>query len=126
MKSSQLSNKAQLVHDRLANGLIPATPVPLDAGGNLHSGAHKSYLSYMAQPPLAGVAVWAHTGRGIMLNRETRSTILRDWRASLPHGVIVAGTGSFSTHFDEATAGAIEMAESAAELGADALLVYPP
>jgi len=80
----------------------------------------------MAQQPIAGVAVWAHTGRGLTLNRDTRSTILRDWRTSLPHRVIVAGTGSLSTDFNEATAGAIEMAESAAELGADALLVYPP
>ena len=80
----------------------------------------------MAQQPLAGVAVWAHTGRGLMLNRETRSTILRDWPASLPHGVIVAGTGSLANDFEKATGGSIEMAESAAEVGADALLVYPP
>jgi 4-hydroxy-tetrahydrodipicolinate synthase len=40
--------------------------------------------------------------------------------------VIVAGVGSRDPNFKHATARALEMAEAAARLGADALLVYPP
>ena len=126
MESLQLSSEAQLVRERLSNGLIPATPVPFDENGSLHIAAHEAYLRYMTQQPIAGVAVWAHTGRGLTLDRKTRVKVLQDWRAALPHSVIVAGAGSQHTALEEATARTAEMAESAAELGADAILVYPP
>ncbi len=112
---------------RLDGGLVAAVPVPLRADGRLHAGGHESYLRYMAAQPVAGVAVWAHTGRGLMLERETADRILSDWRAALPHGVVVAGAGS--RHADDharATADAFEMAERSAALGADALLAYAP
>jgi 4-hydroxy-tetrahydrodipicolinate synthase len=86
----------------------------MDASGRLHPAGHERYLRHMAAQPVAGVAVWAHTGRGLRLDRETAATVLRDWRAALPDRVIIAG------------AGAIEMAEQAAQLGADAILAHPP
>jgi 4-hydroxy-tetrahydrodipicolinate synthase len=106
--------------------LIAATPVPFDEHGKLHEGGHESYLHHMARQPVAGVAVWAHTGRGLMLDRDTARRVLRDWRQALPETVIVAGVGSRDPNFEHATAGTVEMAEAAARMGADALLVYPP
>ncbi|HYU99277.1 MAG TPA: dihydrodipicolinate synthase family protein, partial [Pyrinomonadaceae bacterium] len=119
-------SKAQGVCERMANGLIAATPVPFDEKGKLHEGGHESYLGYMAGQPIAGVAVWAHTGRGLMLDGETAQKILRDWREALPEKVIIAGVGSPERNFEQATAATVRMAESAARSGADALLVYPP
>lgn len=72
MNGFQAVSKAQRVRERLANGLIAATPVPFDEMGKLHEAGHESYLRHMACQPIAGVAVWAHTGRGLML-----TTILR-------------------------------------------------
>jgi len=126
MNSFQYVSKAQGVRERLANGLIAATPVPFDENGKLHEAGHESYLRHMARQPIAGVAVWAHTGRGLMLDGETAQRVLRDWREALPETVIVAGVGSRDPNFEHATSRTVEMAEVAARIGADALLVYPP
>jgi 4-hydroxy-tetrahydrodipicolinate synthase len=67
----------------------------------------------MAEQPVAGVAVWAHTGRGPHLSPQQRSAVLGAWRAALPAKVIVAGANS------------IEMAREAKRGGADALLAFP-
>jgi len=124
MNSFQPLSKS--VRERLANGLIAATPVPFDENGKLHEAGHESYLHYMARQPLAGVAAWAHTGRGLMLDDDTAQRVLRDWREVLPEKVLVAGVGSRDPNFERATARTVEMAEAAARIGADALLVYPP
>ena len=118
---------AENLRARLDGGLVPAVPVTLDAVGRLHAAAHDSYLRHMSRQPVAGVAVWAHTGRGLMLGRGTAAAVLRDWRGALPGKVIVAGAGaSSSARPEEATGHAVEMAECAARLGADAVLAYAP
>jgi len=67
----------------------------------------------MARQPVAGVAVWAHTGRGPHLSDEQRRIVLEEWRAALPGKVIVAGaTGP-------------TMARAAKRGGAHALLAFP-
>src|SRR6266566_3474581 len=110
MNSFQSVSKTQGVRERLANGLIAATPVPFDENGKLHEAGHESYLRHMARQPIAGVAVWAHTGRGLMLEGETARRVLRDWREALPKTVIVAGVGSRDPNFEQATARTVEMA----------------
>ena len=67
----------------------------------------------MAKRNIAGVAVWAHTGRGPHLSRAQRRLVLDTWRAALPTKVIVAGANS------------IEMAREAKGGSADALLAFP-
>jgi 4-hydroxy-tetrahydrodipicolinate synthase len=67
----------------------------------------------MAGQPIAGVAVWAHTGRGPHLSAQQRQGVLAEWRAALPGKVIVAGARS------------VEMAREAKGGGADALLAFP-
>jgi len=68
----------------------------------------------MATQPIAGIAVWAHTGRGRHLSEDQRRVVLEEWRAALPGKVIVAGA-------DGPT-----MARDAKRAGADALLAFPP
>jgi 4-hydroxy-tetrahydrodipicolinate synthase len=118
---------AETLRRRLDGGLIPAVPVTLDAAGRLHPAAHEAYLRHMAAQPVAGAAVWAHTGRGLLLDRETADVVMRDWRAALPGKVLVAGAGAPAGSDPEAaTARSVEMAERAARHGADALLCYAP
>ena len=97
---------------RLAWGLVPAVPVPC-RGAELDETAQRGYARWMAAQPVAGVAVWAHTGRGPHLSGEQRRTVLETWREALPDGVIVAGARDLT------------MAIEARRGHADALLALP-
>lgn len=96
----------------LACGLIPAVPVPF-RGSAIDQAAQHAYASWMARQDIAGVAVWAHTGRGPHLSAEQRRAVLETWRAALRGKVVVAGANS------------PEMARDAQRGGADALLAFP-
>ena len=112
----------------LAGGLIPAAPVMFDREHRFHEGAHEAYVSFMSSQPIAGVAVWAHTGRGLLLDGETARLVLRQWRQALVAKPLIAGVGTANSHAhpEEATSATLAMASAAGEYGADALLVYPP
>jgi 4-hydroxy-tetrahydrodipicolinate synthase len=98
--------------DRLDGGLIPAVPVPF-RGSEIDAAAQHGYARWMAGQPVAGVAVWAHTGRGPHLSGEQRREVLDTWREALPDRVIVAGARD------------IGMAIEARRGKADALLAFP-
>ena len=82
-------------------------------GSTIHETAQSDYAHWMATQIVAGVAVWAHTGRGPHLSPSQRSLVLESWRTALPQKVIVAGANS------------LDMAREAARGGADALLAFP-
>jgi 4-hydroxy-tetrahydrodipicolinate synthase len=98
--------------DRLEGGLIPAVPVPF-RGSEIDAAAQRSYAAWMAAQPVAGVAVWAHTGRGPHLSGEQRRLVLETWREALSDRVVVAGARD------------ITMAIEARRGKADALLAFP-
>lgn len=98
--------------ERIQWGLIPAVPVPF-RGDRLDGQAQREYARWMAAHPVAGVAVWAHTGRGPHLSAEQRREVLEIWREALPDRVIVAGARD------------ITMAIEARRGRADALLAFP-
>ena len=75
--------------------------------------AQHDYGRWMGRQDIAGVAVWAHTGRGPHLSSDQRRLVLDTWRAALPGKVIVAGANS------------MDMAREAERGGADALLAFP-
>jgi len=100
------------VISRLGGGLIPAVPAPF-RGATLAADAQQAYARWMASQDVAGVAVWAHTGRGPQLTSGQRRLVLDCWRAALPNRVVVAGASS------------LEMAREARAAGADALLAFP-
>jgi len=99
----------------LAGGLIPAMPVMFDREGCFHERAHEAYVAFMSSQPIAGAAIWAHTGRGLLLDDETARVVMQQWRQGLPNKPLIAGVGAHPS-----------MAHAAIEYGADALLVYPP
>jgi 4-hydroxy-tetrahydrodipicolinate synthase len=97
---------------RLDGGLIPAVPVPF-RGQEMDGAAQRGYARWMAAQPIAGVAVWSHTGRGPHLSGEQRHEVLETWREALPDRVLVAGARD------------ITMAIEARRGKADALLAFP-
>jgi 4-hydroxy-tetrahydrodipicolinate synthase len=119
---------AKELKEKLTGGLIPAVPVMFDRAHQFQERAHTSYVDYMRRQPIAGVAVWAHTGRGLHLPREVARRVINDWRQGLPDKPLIAGVGADSKHSDpsKATAATLAMAAEAIEGGADALLAYPP
>ena len=125
-----IAHSADSVRNRIDRGLIPAVPVPFDSSGQIASGAQERYARYMAAEPVSGVAVWAHTGRGLNLNRDQRRQVLSVWRSAMgPGKVVVAGVGASAHGITGPTAftdGALAMAQDALDGGADALLVHPP
>jgi len=129
MNQTDKANNVRALRARLDGGLVPAVPVTLDRKGRLDERAHRAYAAWMATQPVAGVAVWAHTGRGLLLDAVAAERVLRDWREALPDRPVVAGAGA-ATRTDESpsacTDRAVRMAERAARLGADAILVYAP
>jgi len=100
------------LNERLDGGLIPAVPVPF-RGTDLDADAQRRYAGWMATQPVAGVAVWAHTGRGPHLSAEQRREVLDTWREALPDRVLIAGARDLT------------MAIEARRGKADALLVFP-
>ena len=100
------------LRSRLEWGLVPAVPVPF-RGGEIAADAQRAYAAWMATQPVAGVAVWAHTGRGPLLSPGQRRVVLDAWRVALPAKLLVAGADS------------VEMARAAQRGGADALLAFP-
>ena len=112
----------------LKGGLIPAVPVMFDREHRFHERAHEAYVSYMSSQPIAGVAVWAHTGRGLLLDPETRKRVMQHWRQAISDKPLIAGVGPALNKFsaENATTASLAMASEAVEYGADAFLVYPP
>src|SRR5690242_6868245 len=121
------ASRAEIVRNRIHHDLIPAVPVPFDAAGHMAEKAQEQYARHMANEPIAGVAVWAHTGRGLLLNADQRRQVLYTWRNLLgPGKVIVAGVGA--SHRDvkdkiKFVDAALSMARDALDGGADAFLV---
>jgi len=111
----------------LAGGLIPAAPVMFDRENRFHEQAHEAYVSFMSAQPIAGVAVWAHTGRGLLLDDDTAQRVIRQWRQAVDKPLI-AGVGARNqfANPEAATNASVAMAAAAANYGADACLVYPP
>jgi len=121
---SQSRASTDQVKAMLTGGLIPAVPVTFDRDLRFHERAHKSYVDYMRTQPIAGVAVWAHTGRGLYLSEEIARKVIEDWREALTDKIVIAGVGS--PNKEQATKETLEMASRAIVSGADAVLVYPP
>jgi 4-hydroxy-tetrahydrodipicolinate synthase len=109
--------------------LIPAVPVPFRADGRIDRNAQARYAAATGALPIGGVAVWAHTGRGLWLSEGQRADVLDDWKSGLggrARLIAAAGAPAGLVAPREALAAARLMAEQAARLGADALLVHPP
>jgi len=109
--------------------LISAVPVPFHADGSIDTSSQRAYARWLADEPVDGVAVWAHTGRGLRLSESQRAYVLECWRETLsPPRFVVAAAGAPHELVDpdQVIVAARSMARQAFNAGADALLVHPP
>jgi 4-hydroxy-tetrahydrodipicolinate synthase len=120
---------AERLVTQLRGTVLPAVITPMDADGTIDQAALERYAEMLTGGPIGGVAVWAHTGRALYLPEPDRARILRTLRAAttLP---VVAGAGvpvhSPADTAPHAISATVAMARAAADLGADAIMVYPP
>ncbi len=115
--------------ETLKERLIAAVPVTFGRDGGIHSAGLERYAEWMAGQSIGGVAVWAHTGRGLRLSDPDGDRVLKAWRRALPAGcslIAAAGARPDRREIPDVIASARSMARRAADLGADALLVHPP
>jgi 4-hydroxy-tetrahydrodipicolinate synthase len=114
--------------EQLRGTLLPAVVTPMDSEGVLAYDALSAYASALTAESIGGVAVWAHTGRGLYLSAADRTRVLQTWRQATDVP-IVAGVGvprSESAHtLQEAADATVAMALQAAAGRADAVMVYP-
>ncbi|TDW15432.1 dihydrodipicolinate synthase family protein [Kribbella kalugense] len=114
--------------ERLRGTLLPAVVTPMDSDGVIAYDALTQYAGVLTTQSVGGVAVWAHTGRGLYLTPADRTKVLETWRAATDVP-IVAGVGvpkaSDAQSLQEAADATVEMALAAAAGGADAVMVYP-
>ncbi|MEU5879891.1 dihydrodipicolinate synthase family protein [Spirillospora sp. NPDC047279] len=114
--------------DRLRGTLLPAVVTPMDERGVVAYDALEAYAARIAAGPVGGLAVWAHTGRGLHLSDDDRARVLSTWRQATS-APIVAGVGvprsAAAATLAEAADETVAMAVRAAGLGADAVMVYP-
>jgi 4-hydroxy-tetrahydrodipicolinate synthase len=100
------------------NGLIPATVLPMDAGGQIDEPALRRYIGWIAEQGPVALAINVDTGEGPHLTHDEKVRILRivDEVTDLP---IVAGLAGPSTD------AAVRQAKDFKAAGADAFLVFP-
>lgn len=125
----KMDPKAAELADRLRGRVLPAVATPMTADGDVHWEALAAYGERLvASAPIGGLAVWAHTGRGLYLSRADRLRVLDTWRATTDLPLVVgagvprdAPAGDFAACV-EAT---VTVASDAVAHGADAVMVYP-
>ncbi|MEU4722938.1 dihydrodipicolinate synthase family protein [Nonomuraea dietziae] len=147
--STAIDTRAARLRDRLRGALVAAAATPMTRSGEVDLDLAESYFHRLVASGADALAVLAHTGRGPFLPADVRrGLILRARRAGVPVIVGVGGSGGPDPHAvhsqsaatpsgQEAPAGAaaassaevvertVADAMTAAELGADGLLLFP-
>ncbi len=78
--------------ERLRGTVLPAVFTPMDSTGVIAYDALSAYAGAIATQEVGGIAVWAHTGRGLYLSATDRTRVLETWRQATT-APIVAGVG---------------------------------
>jgi len=105
----------------LSGVLIPAT-TPFDpVTGEVDVVGMRSNLRAWLAHPVRGIVVGGSTGEAVLLDEDERRLLLETAREVVDGGrLLVAGTGA------ESTRATLRLCRTAAEAGADAVLVQPP
>lgn len=113
--------RAATLRDRLRGSLIAAAATPMTASGEVDLDLVSRYYAGLVADGADGLAVLAHTGRGPFLSPELRAALIE--RAVALDVPVIVGIGGSAA--PGGTAGAVEQARVAAELGADAVMLFP-
>lgn len=105
----------------LLEGIFPAITTPFYADGRLYLRKLEHNVERYSRTPVSGMAVLGSTGEAVMLSDEESREVLRIARENAaPDKVLLAGVAR------ESLAETLRLAEFAAELQYDALLVRTP
>jgi 4-hydroxy-2-oxoglutarate aldolase len=105
----------------LLNGIFPPVTTPFYPDGNVYYKKLESNVDRYSRTPVAGIVVQGSTGEAILLSDQERRDVLKAAiAAAAPNKVMIAGTGIESAHET------LKLAEYAAEVGYDAVLVRTP
>ena len=102
-------------------GVLAPVTTPFDAGGDVNLDAFGRNLRAHLAAGVTGIVVTGSTGEAALLDDGERSALVDRARHEIPNGTpLIVGTGS------ESTRATIARTASAAERGADAVLVVAP
>lgn len=119
--STAIDTRAARLRDRLRGALVAAAATPMTRSGEVDLDLAERYFHRLVATGADALAVLAHTGRGPFLTAGLRrELILRARTAGVP---VIVGVGGSSG--GEAVARTVADARTAAELGADGVLVFP-
>lgn len=105
----------------LLEGVFPAITTPFYPDGKLYLRKLEHNVARYSRTQLAGIVVLGSTGEAVMLSAEEQREVLRTAiESATPEKVMIAGVGH------ESVLHTVEMAEYAAELNYDAVLVRTP
>lgn len=103
------------------SGIMPAVVTPVDADGELNTGAFERLLARLYAARCHGVYVCGYTGEGLQLSLATRERAVEAAVANTPSGAsVIAHIGAAST------ADALRLARHASRAGAHAISSLPP
>ncbi|MDT8369389.1 MAG: dihydrodipicolinate synthase family protein [Longimicrobiales bacterium] len=101
-------------------GILIPTTTPFDREGELDLDALRSNIEHFATTPVSGFLIGGSTGEAVLLDPDERVACLRVAREAASGRTLIAGTGA------ESLRATLALTRSAAEAGADAVLVQPP
>lgn len=105
----------------LLEGILPPITTPFYPDGRLYLRKLEHNVGLYSRTQLSGMVVLGSTGEAVMLSQEEQRDVLATaFAAAAPEKVMIAGVGQ------ESVRQTVAMAEAAAELGYDALLVRTP
>jgi dihydrodipicolinate synthase/N-acetylneuraminate lyase len=105
----------------LLEGMFAPVPTPFHVDGSLYLRKLEENVRHYSRTPLAGMVILGSTGEAILLSdEESREVLTVAAAAAAPHKVLLAGVGR------ESVAGTVGLAELAARLNYDAVLVRTP
>jgi 4-hydroxy-tetrahydrodipicolinate synthase len=102
-------------------GVIAVLPTPFQVNGSVDQASLANLVDYFAAQPIHGLATLALHSEGYKLTADERRMVLRTVVETAAQRMpIIAGVAH------EATLGAVALADEAASIGADGLMVLPP
>lgn len=102
-------------------GTYSIVPTPFAQDGRLDLDGVASLGAFMVERGVQGLAILGVMGEANKLSEDERNQVIRGFRAALPPDrALIVGVGAAGTDLT------IAASRTAAELGADALLVAPP
>jgi 4-hydroxy-2-oxoglutarate aldolase len=103
------------------NGIFPPIPTPFDEGGQVDLGALRANIARWNETGLAGYVALGSNGEAPLLDEDESKAVVKTVREAMAPGMsLIVGAGR------ESTRQTVAACQTAADAGADAVLVITP